>query len=313
MSLLDVYTDARERLRHPLRSLGNTLLSPASTLDLAVMRLITYGYTAYHWWGKTYSWSTRRNAFRGVGLYEFVGLADDAVLNLLHQAGQWSAVLCFIGFGFRFAAPVCALTMPYLMGLGNNFGKVNHPENLLAITLVLLAFSRASDGLSLDALIRRRGKEAAPSGEYRWPITAAWILIAGMYWSAGVSKLLHAGWAWAFSDNLQLLLLRHHLTHSPPTRIGVWIAQSPVLCQVIALGVLLGELLCPLLLLGGAWTVIFGGVVICLQTGIFVLLGVAFKSMIPVFAALLPWAWLHTQLQRFILGSRRVSRPTHQP
>jgi hypothetical protein len=59
--------------------------------------------------------------------------------------------------------------------------------------------------------------------------------------------------------------------------------------------------------------VIFGGVVICLQTGIFVLLGVAFKSMIPVFAALLPWAWLHTQLQRFILGSRRVSRPTHQP
>src|SRR5690606_3560262 len=101
----------------------------------------------------------------------------------------------------RFAAPACALTLPYLMGLGNNFGKVDHPNNLLALVLVVLAFSRASDAFSVDALLRRRGKHAAPSGEYRWPITAAWILIAGMYWSAGVSKLLHAGWAWAFSDN----------------------------------------------------------------------------------------------------------------
>jgi hypothetical protein len=41
---------------------------------------------------------------------------------------------------------------------------------------------------------------------------------------------------------------------------------------------------------------VFGGGLIGLQVGIFLLLGVAFRSMAPVFAAFLPWQLLAERL-----------------
>ncbi|HEX2731186.1 MAG TPA: HTTM domain-containing protein [Polyangiaceae bacterium] len=280
-----------------LARLENTFLARRSPLDLAMLRLILYGYVAVFETHRKFTWSTQRASFSPVGIYNWTGLISDHTLSLMQRVGQVAAIACCVGVGFRFAAPVCALALVYPMGLANNFGKINHPDNLLAVALVLLAFCRAGDGLSIDAwLRRRRGETFEASAEYRWPIAAIWLSVAGMYWAAGVAKVLHTGWEWAFSDNFQLLLLRHHFTHSPPTRVGIWIAQFPALCVALAVGALSWELLAPLLLLGGRWTLVFGGGLIGLQVGIFLLLGVAFRSMAPVFAAFLPWQLLAERL-----------------
>lgn len=291
--------DMWQRLRHPIEAVRSSAFDPASPVNLTILRVFIYGRCVARW-DQAHTWDAVRSKYQPVGMYKIVPLASDQTLAIMQQVGQWSALLCVLGLAFRPASIVCALTLPYLLGSGNNFGKVDHPANLLAVALFVFAFSRAADFGSLDWWLKQRKNPTpiTPSGEYRWPIFAVWLLATGMYWSAGVSKLMHTGWAWALSNNFELLLLRHHLTHTPPTQWGLTIAQSPLLCQAMALFALLGELLCPLALLGGAWAVLVGGMLCSLQMGIYVLLGVAFKAMTPIFAAFVPWRILLEPLWR---------------
>jgi hypothetical protein len=190
----------------------------------------------------------------------------------------------------------------YFVGIENCFGKVMHSGNLYVIGAMILACSRADDALSVKAwLAKRRGiAEPAPSGEYRWPVRAIWLTIAAMYCAAGVSKLTHTGWEWAWSESFRNLLLSHHYTREPITPWGLWLAQYPQLCRWVATGSLVLELTGPLLLLGGYFTLVFGGGLMSLQLGIFLMLGVKFDTMLPVFLALVPWTWL------FIHGKRLI-------
>lgn len=282
--------DMWQRLRHPLEALRSSAFDPASPVNLAVLRVLIYGRCVLRW-DQTFAWDGVRAKYQPVGMYKLVPLANDQTLAIMHQIGLWSALLCALGLFFRPASIACALTLPYLIGSGNNFGKVDHPANLLAIALFVFAFTRAADYGSVDWWFKQRKNPApvAPSGEYRWPIFTVWMLAVGMYWSAGVSKLVHTGWSWALSDNFELLLLRHHLTHSPPTEWGLAIAQYPMLCQALALFALVGELVCPMALLGGGWALLMGAMLCSLQLGIYFLLGVAFKAMVPIFSAFVPW------------------------
>jgi hypothetical protein len=283
--------DMWQRLRHPIEAVRRAALDPTPAVNLAVLRVLVYGYCVRTWWGRSYSWDAARSKYEAVGLYKVFPLASDQTLAIMQQLGQWAALMCVFGLAFRPASIVCALTFPYLLGSDSSFGKVNHSFNLLAVALFIFAFSRAADFGSLDWWFRQRkdSKPVTPSGEYRWPIYAVWMSCIGMYWSAGVSKLVHTGWGWALSDNFQLLLLRHHVTHSPPTQLGITLAQYPAVSQAMALFALLTELLCPLALLGGGWALLMGAMLCGLQVGIYVLLGVLFKPMAPVFAAFVPW------------------------
>jgi hypothetical protein len=83
-------------------------------------------------------------------------------------------------------------------------------------------------------------------------------------------------------------------------------AHYPRVCEALALGSLLTELLCPLLLLGGGW-LLLGGVLVALQVGIHLALGVAFRPMTPVFSALVPWSALYAVARRLKLGEQKVS------
>jgi uncharacterized membrane protein YphA (DoxX/SURF4 family) len=303
-SLLKVARDTLLRLRHPLAALKDTFFRAVSPLDLAILRVVVYGYVCYWSWGRTYAWSEWAAQAQTVGVYRLLGIASDPTLNLIQRVGQWSALCCALGLAFRPAALLCALTVPYVIGIGNNFGKVDHDTNLLAISLLVLCFSRAGDFASIDGWLRQRRAPAAlpASAEYRWPIAALWLLVAGMYCAAGVSKLVHTGWSWALSDNLQLLFLRHQVTHHPPTQLGVTLAQYPHLCRRLGLASLLTELLCPLLLLGGPWGLL-GVILMALQFGIYLTLGVSFDAMVPVFAAFIPWHSMFT-LAAVGLGKR---------
>lgn len=238
-----------------------------------------------------------------------VSFFDAWSIPLLDGSGLWAASLAasvfafcaLIGLLYPVSAGASALLTLYLHGVPQNFGKVNHSENLLMLALLVFAFARAADAWSVDALIsrwRRRSPtstaaSALRSGHYRWPIRFVMLLIVTMYGAAGVSKLIKSGWEWAFSDSFRFLLLRHHFTHDPPTQLAVWLADYPVLCQAVALGALCLELAAPLALLG-KWPrrLILPGL-FSLQVGIWLLLGVRFSAMLPLFLCMLPWdAWL---------------------
>ena len=216
---------------------------------------------------------------------------------------SWVALLfAALGLGFRVAAPVAAFSTLYLHGVPQNFGKVNHAENLLMIALFVLACSRASDAWSVDAWLRRR-RRSAPAlvpqgGWYRWPLRFVGLMVVTMYAAAGCSKLIHSSWTWALSPSFQRLLLRHHFTHHPPTEIGVWIASMPAVCQGLALGALLTELAAPLALLGAVPFGLLVSALFAMQTGIYLLIGVKFESMVPMFLCLLPWQRMLAAMDR---------------
>jgi len=65
--------------------------------------------------------------------------------------------------------------------------------------MAILAVSRCGAAWSLDRLIARaRGKSKPdPSGEYRWPVRAVWLILSPVSFAAGVSKLRHGGRAWS--------------------------------------------------------------------------------------------------------------------
>lgn len=284
--------------RAPLH-LYDQFFAKVTPFDLGVARVLLYGY-CFKRLIPTSEWLAFKQAlFEPVGMYQWLPVFSTSTLNVLFLVAKVSALAAMLGFAYRPAAILVALIAPYLLGFDNNFGKVNHGLNVFVLSLFPMAFARAADGLSIDAYLKRRRGAAVvePSGEYRWPVRAVWLLIAGMYCSAGISKLLRTGWEWALGDNFQRLLLRHHFTHSPPTELGVWLAESAMLAQAMALGALLLELLCPLLLLGGRWTFVFGGGLIALQGGIYLTLGVPFQPMVPVFLTLVPWEHLFRRVR----------------
>lgn len=263
----------------------------------------------------------RTSAWYPVSFFEVLSLSlpDAPVLHALSFGASVAAFCPLIGLCYPLAAGASALLELYLRGVPQNFGKINHSENLLIFALFVFAFARAADVWSADALIGRAfGRAPRPvvaSDRYRWPVRFLTLLVVTMYAAAGASKLINSGWDWAFSSSFRWLLLRHHFTHHPPTRLGVWIADYPALCQALAFSALCIELAAPLALFGKWPHRVFIFSLFMLQVNIWLLLGVRFSAMLPLFACLLPW---HQALVagdacwRWVRARAALVRPIHR-
>lgn len=111
--------------------------------------------------------------------------------------------------------------------------KVARKTSLLPWTCLLLALAPANGGG--DALT----------------VVAIKILLAHMWFTAGLRKLQNAGWRWSEGSTL-----RHHLATEalenrtqPHDSMGMWIARRPRLCALLAGATLFVELASPLVIL----------------------------------------------------------------
>jgi hypothetical protein len=273
--------------------------APADARSLAVCRVLLFWHIWPGWRIEGYASFAEfgSSAWYPVSFFKAwsIPLFDASVLGVMSLAANVLALCALVGFAYPLSAAGTALLSLYLRGVPQNFGKVNHSDNLLIFALLVFAFAKAADAWSVDAVLRQRlwkkKPPASPSGEYRWPVRFISLLIVTMYGAAGASKLLNSGWDWALSDSFRLLLLRHHFTHQPPTQIGVWIAELPALCKALALAALLIELSAPLALLSTWLHRLLLPALFALQVGIWLLLGVKFSAMLPLFLCMLPWGY----------------------
>jgi hypothetical protein len=310
------------------RAVGNYFLAlwfkPVSATGLAGARIAFFGL-AWYLLGRTdlAEWIPyQKVAWRPVGIFKLLGLplASAPVLGVVSQV-FWGSILCAaLGLAYRVSAFTAAVTGLYYFGVGNNFGKVSHSTNLYVLGLFVIAMARAADKWSLDQLIVRMWNsrrtrdlsqkvglaEPPKSGEYYWPMRFVLLLVVVMYCSAGISKLRVSGWSWALSDSFERLLLRHHFSHSPPTTWGVEVARHGYLTQGLALSALLIELLCPLALFSKWAFRFFIPALLGLQVGIYLLIGVSFRPMLPVFACLAPWEKLWAISMSLVERSRQL-------
>jgi len=183
----------------------------------------------------------------------------------------------------------------FVFGLSQCFGKVNHGLTLVMFALGIFAISRCGDALSIDAWLARLRRQPTPatSGEYRWPIALLQALMMTIFFASAVCKLRNSGLAWVTSDHMLNTLLRNHYTgHDPPTQLGVWLAQCPWLCHLIAGISLWNEFSAPLALYVRwyRWWVVPS--LLAMQFGIYLTMGVAFEGFWVCYLLWVDWNWV---------------------
>jgi hypothetical protein len=309
-------------LRTFLQNQDSAWFAPADARALAICRVILFWnvWPGFRVVDYAFYADFRSSAWYPVSFFRAwsVPLLEAPGLHAVSLVASVASLCALLGLLYPLSAWMTFLATLYLHGVPQNFGKVNHSDNLLILALCVFACARAADAWSLDALIRphipRWRQPSSPSGHYRWPVRFIALLVVVMYASAGCSKLIHSGWDWALSESFQRLLLRHHFTHKPPTQLGVWIASMPALCKALALGALLTELSAPLALLGRWPFRVILPALFLLQVSIWCVLGVKFTPMLPLFECLLPWNAFVMLLDRGVAfaRTRRLDAAAHR-
>ncbi|HTQ07772.1 MAG TPA: hypothetical protein VMI54_28150 [Polyangiaceae bacterium] len=309
-------------LRKSLAGVTAMWSEKADPRGLAICRIILFWHAAREIDPGGYALFIRVGelAWRPHAYFRAIGLMppSESTARLLCLVYMACGFLAAAGVLYRASALVTAGVGLYLHAILQNYGKALHTYHLFSLALVIMACSNAADVWSVDALVKpwfakRRGKvlpRVEPSAEYRWPPLFVGSTILVMYGAAGMSKLYITGWVWALSDNFRQTLLQGQFDASPPTQVGVWLADYPVLCQALALGALTVEATSWLGLVNRYTYYVWASCVVLLQFGIWFLMGVVFGELPTMFAFFLPWNLILRTIDGWIARARPAPAPT---
>lgn len=182
---------------------------------------------------------------------------DGTWLKIFEVTWLISLGLCSVGLFTRLNTAVAFLLGFYLLWIPHNFGKLHHTDMITILVLGTMMLARCGDALSVDALLLKRRQgfseiKRPVSGEYTWPIRTVWLIMATIFFAAGVAKLRHSGLAWVFSDNMAVKLIKMnfmaYIDYPPLLNWGLYLGRYVWLCQILAGVTLLAELTYPLVL-----------------------------------------------------------------
>lgn len=113
------------------------------------------------------------------------------------------AIFAALGLVSRLSAGLTTVLAWAVLGIPNLFGKTNHGVMFLIWFSALLTFSRASDVLSLDSILRQyrglsRGQWQPPVAHERYglPLRLVLVFLGLLYFFPGFWKIFGGGWDW---------------------------------------------------------------------------------------------------------------------
>ncbi len=282
---------------------------PTAPDNLGLCRIVFYGLLLWLTWNISRpEWASVSPALwmpMSITRLLRIPLVSTQALEIVGGAFLVSVFLSAIGFRTRLSTIVAFVTGAYLFWLPNNFGKINHSSAILIFALGILAVSRCGDAYSVDRLIwRRAGQSHSP--EYLWPVRLIQVLMTLVFFGAGVSKLRRSGLDWIFSDNLRILFIKHHYLKNPPTNLGLYLAQYPLLYQTAALSTVLMETLSPLALFSRRAKLLIIPGLLLFQLGNYFIIGVSFMKFLPCYMFWVPWESLVARLRHISASLKRV-------
>lgn len=204
-----------------------------------------------------------------------------------------ACLMAMIGLYTRTSATVAVLLGIYVLGIVQFYGKVGHFHHVLWFGAIMAA-SPCADVLSVDA-VRRAWRRApagadtpiAPAKGYALPLRLTWLVLSLLYFFPGFGKFVRSGTAWAFSDNLKLLMYGRwrQAGEVPFFRID----QYPEMYQMAAASTILFELMFPVLLFIPMLRLPLAasGLIFHNLSGIFMRLG--FTLLQPVYVSFVNW------------------------
>ena len=222
---------------------------------------------------------------------------DAALIGVLQMLWKASLLTSAIGFVSRLSMATAAALGYFLLGLPNCFGKIHHLDGFPVLLLCILAVSRCADALSADRALRKSRKAPiAVSGQYTWPVRLAQTLFLLVFFAAGYAKLRNSGLAWMTAANMRSIWLGELFTHTPPTRLGSFLAQSTWLCQFAAVATVTVELSAVPALFFRRLRVLTLVGLLGMQALIALMLGVYFTPHLAGYALFLPWERCYKKL-----------------
>lgn len=217
---------------------------------------------------------------------------DAAFLQMVWGAAVVSGVAAVAGLYSRISLFVFAAANTLLIGHTYAYEEIHHTESLIVIALWILAFSRAGEALSLDALGRRRkavrgpGRAEDAGGEVRsdfarWPLRLMQWMMVLAYLSAAVSKLKHGGLDWFNGHTLAYFLVQDGVRKGA---MGIAVADQIELLVVLSIFAFLFEatFAAAVLVPRSAWMYVAWG--LGLHLGIYVLQEAPFFQWMVLYA-----------------------------
>jgi hypothetical protein len=235
-----------------LKSLWNGFwFAPAPYLDLAVLRIVAVATQLFYMVNEQFSdleyvYNLPHSVYHPLPLlWLFVwphGLADPPASQVVFAV--WGlCLLCgfagLLGLLTNVTLVIFALGCLFLQTFVFSFQQYHHPEAILLLALLAVAFGPSGRVLSLDSLWRRRNGGAVRwvrlpsySGPYAgWPVRFVQCLFPLIYLSAAIAKLAwnHYSLDWANGFTLQYYLIQDHIRKDVP--LAWWASQfhTPIL------------------------------------------------------------------------------------
>jgi hypothetical protein len=189
-----------------------------------------------------------------------------------------------------------AIGYMFLQSYIYSFGDMHHPEAIMAIALLALAFSPSGKVLSLDALVGDRVRSGARTvgllhyaGTYAfWPIAFLRWFFPLMYLSAVVAKVSRSGLEWANGFTLQYALIQDGYRHD--SELAIWLSQFHEFIKVTEWLVLLFQATFFLILFFPRLKWIYLPVGICFHLGIWFTMKAPFPQWLLFYAVYIPWS-----------------------
>jgi hypothetical protein len=213
-----------------------------------------------------------------------------ALIGVLQIVWKISLLTSAVGLVSRFSMVVAAALGFFLLGLPNCFGKIHHLDGFPVLLLGILALSPCADALTVD----RPPRSNRESWQYTWPVRLAQTLFLLVFFAAGYAKLRNGGLAWMTGASMRSIWLGELFTHTPPTRLGSFLAQWTWVSRVAAVLTVVIELSAlPAIFVRRLRVFTLIGL-FSMQVFIALMLGVYFSPQLVGYTLFLPWERWYT-------------------
>jgi predicted DCC family thiol-disulfide oxidoreductase YuxK len=130
---------------------------------------------------------------------------------------------------------------------------------------------------------------AVPRSFRTTPLLYSQLLLAIIYFGAGLAKVIRGGPGWVAPDNLSRIILERNELNAMPVDVGYWVIQYPGLVSLLAVGTIVLELglLVALLARLPVWPVVVG--IVGMHLAILPIMGMFFFDPLVLFALFVPW------------------------
>jgi len=197
----------------------------------------------------------------------------------LQVVGVGAALLALARRWPRAAFAVAWVCYLVLAGIRGSRGKVLHNDLLLLWSSVPF----------LLAPVTARWGDRTRSRTWGWPLRAATVIAALIYFFAGYHKLRRTGIDWALGENVQYVMLwGPSIGAAKWDSMATWVGETAWAAKATGASMLLFELTFPIVLVWRRLQPLYGLIAVALHVATFLFLGLDY------------WAWAATALLLFV-------------